>query len=74
MVGPKAFTAVTVAVVANLLDNEDLEKLEQMIAKLQEIELQLDANRIELVRIETDITFWQTINKEFERDEEDMND
>jgi hypothetical protein len=74
MVGPKAYTVVTVAVVAYLLDNEDLEKLEQMIAKLREIEAQLDANRIELARIETDITFWQTINKEFERDEEDMND
>jgi len=63
-----------VAVVAYLLDNEDLEKLEQLVTKLQEIELQLDANRIELARIETDIIFWQTITKEFERDEEDMND
>jgi hypothetical protein len=70
MVGQKAFTDATVAVVANLLDNEDLEKLEQMIAKLREIEAQLDANRIELARIETDITFWQTINKEFDPDEE----
>jgi hypothetical protein len=61
---------VTVAVVAYLLDNEDLEKLEQMIAKLQEIELQLDANRIELARIETDIIFWQTITKEFDPHEE----
>jgi sensor domain CHASE-containing protein len=70
MVGLKAFTVVTVAVAVNLLDNEDLEKLEQLIAKLQEIESQLDANRIELARIETDITFWQTINKEFDPDEE----
>jgi hypothetical protein len=70
MVGPKAFMAVTVAVVANLLDNEDLEKLEQMIAKLQEIELQLDANRRELAKIEIDIAFWQTITKEFDPDEE----
>lgn len=62
--------AVTVAVVANLLDNEDLEKLEELIAKLQEIELQLDANRAELTRIETDITFWQTVTKEFDPDEE----
>jgi hypothetical protein len=69
MVGQKAFTVATVAVVANLLDNEDLEKLEQMVAKLREIEAQLDANRIELARIETDITFWQTINKEFDPDE-----
>jgi hypothetical protein len=59
-----------VVAVAYLLDNEDLKKLEKMIAKLQEIELQLDANRIELARIETDITFWQTITKEFDPDEE----
>jgi ribosomal protein S13 len=69
MVGLKASTAVTAAVVVNLLDNEDLEKLEQLIAKLQEIESQLEANRIELARIETDITFWQTITKEFDPDE-----
>ena len=59
-----------VAAVAYLLDNEDLEKLEQLVTKLQEIELQLDANRIELARIETDIIFWQTITKEFDPDEE----
>ena len=70
MVGLKASTAVTVVVMVNLLDSEDLKKLEQLIAKLQEIESQLDANRIELARIETDITFWQTINKEFDPDEE----
>jgi hypothetical protein len=60
----------TVAVVVNLLDNEDLEKLKQMIAKLEEVELQLDANVIQLARIETDIKFWQTINREFDPDEE----
>jgi sensor domain CHASE-containing protein len=70
MVGPKVYTVVTVAVVAYLLNNEDLEKLEELIAKLQEIELQLDANRAELTRIETDITFWQTVTKEFDPDEE----
>jgi sensor domain CHASE-containing protein len=70
MVGPRVFTTVMVAVVAYLLDNEDLEKLEELLAKLQEVELQLDANRIELARIETDITFWQTVNKEFDPDEE----
>ena len=64
------YTVVTVAVVAYLLNNEDLEKLEELIAKLQEIELQLDANRAELTRIETDITFWQTVTKEFDPDEE----
>jgi sensor domain CHASE-containing protein len=70
MVGPKAYTVVMVVVAACLLNNEDLEKLEQLIRKLEEIELQLDANRIELTRIETDIAFWQTITKEFEPDEE----
>jgi hypothetical protein len=70
MVGPKAYTVAMVVAVAYLLDNEDLKKLEQMIAKLQEIEIQLDANRIELARIETDIAFWQTITKEFDPDEE----
>jgi sensor domain CHASE-containing protein len=70
MVGLKAFMAVTAVAVANLLDSEDLEKLEQLIAKLKKIESQLDANRIELARIETDIAFWQTINKEFDPDEE----
>lgn len=60
----------TVVVVVNLLDNEDLEKLKQMIAKLEEVELQLDANLIQLARIETDIKFWQTIAKEFNPDEE----
>jgi hypothetical protein len=70
MVGLKAFMVATVVVVANLLDNEDLEKLKQMIAKLEEVELQLDANLIQLARIETDIKFWQTITKEFNPDEE----
>lgn len=70
MVGPKVYTVVTVAAVAYLLNNEDLEKLEELLAKLQEIELQLDANHIELARIETDITFWQTVTKEFDPDEE----
>jgi hypothetical protein len=70
MVGLKAFMVATVVVVANLLDNEDLEKLKQMIAKLEEVELQLDANLIQLARIETDIKFLQTITKEFNPDEE----